>query len=91
MILYHGDDNGLVLPPTVANIQVVIVPIIKTGADNERVLNRAQEIRQQLKDAGVRAHLDVRDNYTSGWKFNDWEVKGVPLRFEIGQKDMDNS
>lgn len=91
MILYHGDDKGLVLPPTVASTQVVIVPIIKTGADNERVLAKAHEIKALLKNAGIKVHLDDRDNYTSGWKFNHWEVKGIPLRFEIGQMDMDKS
>lgn len=91
MILYHGDNNGLVLPPTVAAIQVVIVPVLKSGADNDKVLNKAYEIRAELKAAGIRVHVDDRDNQTSGWKFADWEVKGVPLRFELGFKDLDNS
>lgn len=90
MVLYHGDNNGLVLPPTVASVQVVIVPILKTGADNEKLINKAYEIKKELRAAGIRIHVDDRDNYTSGWKFNDWEVKGVPLRFELGHKDMDS-
>ncbi|KAL4444722.1 hypothetical protein ABPG74_015930 [Tetrahymena malaccensis] len=91
MILYHGDDKGLVLPPLVASTQVVIVPIIKTGADNERVLKKAHDLKAELKKAGIRVQVDDRDNYTSGWKFNHWEVKGIPLRFEIGQMDMDKN
>lgn len=83
--------QGLVLPPTVASIQVVIVPIFKSGAENDILLNKVNEIKQELKAAGIRVHVDVRDNYTSGWKFNDWEMKGVPLRFEIGHRDIENS
>lgn len=78
------------LPPPVASVQVVIVPILKAGTDNEILLNKAYEIKKQLKAAGIRIHVDNRDNYTSGWKFNDWEVKGVPLRFELGHRDMDS-
>lgn len=91
MVLYHGDDKGLVLPPTIASTQVVIVPIIKTGADNQKVFDKANEIKDELKKAGIKVAIDFRDNYTSGWKFNHWEVKGVPLRYEIGQNDLAKS
>lgn len=67
----------------------MIIPIIKTGADNEKVFNKCYLIRDELKSAGIRVLVDERDNYTSGWKFNDWEVKGIPLRFEVGQKDVE--
>jgi prolyl-tRNA synthetase len=89
VIMTHGDDSGLVLPPRVAPYQVVIVPI---GRDNwrETVLPKAQEIRQQLVDAGVRVTLDEREE-RPGWKFSEWEMRGVPLRLEIGPKDIEKS
>ena len=89
VIMTHGDDSGLVLPPRVAPYQVVIVPI---GRDNwrETVLPRAQEIRQQLVAAGIRVTLDERDE-RPGWKFAEWELRGVPLRLEIGPKDIEKS
>jgi len=88
-IMVHGDDSGLVLPPKIAPYQVVVVPI---GRDNcrEAVLPKAQEIRQQLVDAGVRVTIDERDE-RPGWKFAEWEMRGVPLRLEIGPKDIEKS
>ncbi|HEY2905565.1 MAG TPA: proline--tRNA ligase [Vicinamibacterales bacterium] len=88
-IMVHGDDSGLVLPPKIAPYQVVVVPI---GRDNwrEAVLPKAQEIRQQLVDAGIRATIDERDE-RPGWKFAEWEMRGVPLRLEIGPKDIEKS
>src|SRR5207248_1923938 len=85
----HGDDSGLILPPRVAPYQVVIVPI---GRDNwrETVLPKAQEIQQQLRSAGIRVTLDERDE-RPGWKFSEWELRGVPLRVEIGPKDIEKS
>ena len=85
----HGDDSGLVLPPAVAPYQVVIVPI---GRDNwrETVLPRAQEIQRELAAAGIRVTLDERDE-RPGWKFAEWELRGVPLRLEIGPKDIEKS
>ncbi len=80
----HGDDRGLILPPEIAPIQVVIVPII--GEDKEKILDEARKIKDELKD--FRVHLDHRDNYTPGYKFYDWELKGVPLRVEIGPRDL---
>jgi prolyl-tRNA synthetase len=89
VIMTHGDDSGLVLPPRIAPFQVVIVPI---GRDNwrEAVLPKAQEIQQQLRSAGIRVTLDERDE-RPGWKFSEWEMRGVPLRVEIGPKDIEKS
>src|SRR2546425_4787901 len=88
-IMVHGDDSGLVLPPRVAPYQVVIVPI---GRENwrETVLPRAQEIQRELTAAGIRVTLDERDE-RPGWKFAEWELRGVPLRLEIGPKDIEKS
>jgi prolyl-tRNA synthetase len=88
LIMVHGDDKGLVLPPKVAPIQVVIVPIHK-DKDAQAVKEKAGEIESELKKAGIRTHLDGRDEYTSGWKFNEWEMKGVPLRINIGLRDIE--
>ena len=89
VIMTHGDDSGLVLPPRVAPYQVVIVPI---GRENwrETVLPKAQEIQVQLAAAGIRVTLDERDE-RPGWKFSEWEMRGVPLRVEIGPKDIEKS
>lgn len=84
MIMMHGDDKGLILPPNVAPIQAVIVPIYKEE-NKEQVLKKANEIAKKLK---LRVEVDDRD-YTPGWKFNAWEVKGVPVRVEIGPKDIE--
>src|SRR5258706_2903605 len=89
-IMVHGDDSGLVLPPRVAPYQVVIVPIAR-GNCQETVLPKPREIQQQLIAGGVRVTLDDRDAYTPGWKFAEWELRGVPLRLEIGPKDLEKS
>src|SRR3954467_244399 len=88
-IMVHGDDSGLVLPPRIAPYQVVIVPI---GRDNwrETVLPKAQEIQRELAAAGIRVTLDEREE-RPGWKFAEWELRGVPLRLEIGPKDIEKS
>ena len=90
VIMTHGDDSGLVLPPNVAPYQAVIVPIPR-GNWQETVLPKAREIQQQLVAGGVRVMLDDRDAYTPGWKFSEWEMRGVPLRLEIGPKDIEKS
>ena len=89
LIMVHGDDRGLVLPPKVAPLQVVIVPIGPAGK-REAVLARARQLHQELQ-AICRVHLDDREEYTPGWKFNDWEMRGVPLRLEIGPRDMEKN
>jgi prolyl-tRNA synthetase len=88
LIMVHGDDKGLVLPPHVAPIQVVIVPIHK-DKDAKLVKDEASEIESELKRVGIRAYVDGRDEYTSGWKFNEWEMKGVPLRINLGPRDIE--
>ena len=88
LIMVHGDDKGLVLPPQVAPVQVVIVPIHK-DKDAAMVKEKAGVIESELKNAGIRVHVDGRDEYTSGWKFNEWEMKGVPLRINIGARDIE--
>lgn len=88
LIMIHGDDKGLVLPPRVAPIQVVIVPIYYSPADRETVLAKASEIKNILTQQNLRVHIDARDEVTPGYKFHDWEMKGVPLRIEIGPKDI---
>ena len=87
MIMVHSDNNGLVLPPKVAFKQVVIVPITFSKSA-EDVLKKSEELCKMLNEAGVRTHFDDRDNYKPGWKYNDWELKGIPLRIEVGPKDL---
>ncbi len=89
IIATHVDDKGAILPPRVAPVQVVIVPIVYKGKE-EVVLRAARELEQKLRNAGIRVLLDDREMYTPGWKFNYWELKGVPLRVEIGPKDVEN-
>jgi prolyl-tRNA synthetase len=89
MIMIHGDDKGLVLPPKVAPIQVVIVPIYKSDEAKEIVFPKLNEIREQLESKKIRVHVDDRSELTPGYKFNDWELKGIPLRIEIGPKDIE--
>jgi len=90
IIMVHGDDKGLALPPRLAPIQAVIVPIFKTDEEKAGVMKAAHEIRAELIAAGIRVKLDDRDGLTPGFKFNDWEMRGVPLRIEIGPKDVAN-
>jgi prolyl-tRNA synthetase len=90
VIMTHGDDGGLILPPRVAPYQVVIVPISR-GNWKETVLPKAQEIRDSLVARSIRVMLDDRDSQTPGWKFNEWEMRGVPLRLEIGPKDIEKA
>jgi prolyl-tRNA synthetase len=90
LIMTHGDDSGLILPPKVAPYQVVIVPIPPRKGDvNEAVLPKAREVMATLRAAGVRVHLDDRDTQLPGFKYAHWEMRGVPLRLEIGPKDLE--
>ena len=86
LVMVHGDERGLKLPPKVAPVQVIIVPIM-FDKTKEMVLEKAESIRNILKK-DFRVEIDIRDGYTPGWKFNEWEMRGVPLRLEIGPKDM---
>jgi prolyl-tRNA synthetase len=88
VVMMHGDDNGLVFPPRIAPYQVVVVPIPR-GNWRETVLPHAVAIRDELTAQGVRVMLDDRDAYTPGWKFAEWELRGVPVRLEIGPKDIE--
>ena len=90
VIMTHGDDSGLILPPRVAPYQVVMVPIPR-GNWQETVLPKARELRDALTAQGIRVFLDDRDAYTPGWKFAEWEMRGAPLRLEIGPKDIEKS
>lgn len=90
LIMTHGDDAGLILPPKVAPYQVVIVPIPPRKGDwNESVLPKAREVMATLRAAGLRVHLDDRDTQQPGFKYADWEMRGVPLRLEVGPKDVE--
>jgi prolyl-tRNA synthetase len=88
IIMVHGDDQGLILPPRLAPHQVVIVPIFKTDEEKALVFEAAKKIREQLVKADVRVKVDEREGQSPGFKFNDWEMRGVPLRMEIGPKDV---
>ncbi len=88
LIMVHGDDRGLVLPPKLAPIQAVIVPILFEGT-KEKVLAEAEKLKAGLEKTCLEVHIDNREEYTPGWKFNEWEIKGVPLRIEIGPKDLE--
>jgi len=84
----HGDNKGLVLPPKVAPIQVVVVPIPYKDADSNAIAAKTKAIYSSLKEKGLAVVLDDREEYTPGWKFNEWELKGVPIRIEIGPRDL---
>ncbi|MGB1780436.1 MAG: proline--tRNA ligase [Longimicrobiales bacterium] len=88
LVMTHGDDNGLIVPPRLAPVQVVIVPILK-GDNPSAVLEKVDEIAGRLKAAGVRVKVDARDNLSPGAKYYEWERKGVPFRLEIGPKDLE--
>jgi len=88
IIMVHGDDQGLIMPPRIAPIQAVIVPIYKTDEEKASVLNAAKDLKAQLVKANLRVHLDEREGFSPGWKFNDWEMRGVPVRVELGPKDV---
>jgi Prolyl-tRNA synthetase len=91
MIMVHGDDKGLVLPPRVAPIQVIIIPIYYSDEDKEKIQKVSQEIEEKLKIEKIRVQVDNREQLTPGFKFNDWEMKGIPLRIEIGPKDLEQN
>ncbi|MBN1617801.1 proline--tRNA ligase [Candidatus Dojkabacteria bacterium] len=87
LVMAHGDDKGLILPPQVAPIQAVIIPIF--AKDNKPVLERVDQVKNILKDANILVETDISDESTPGFKFNEWEMKGVPVRVEIGPKDVE--
>ncbi|GFR95325.1 bifunctional glutamate/proline--tRNA ligase [Elysia marginata] len=92
LTMVHGDNNGLVLPPRAATLQTVIVPCGITAsmseADANQLYDKCTNLAKNLNQAGIRSRADIRDNYSPGWKFNHWELKGVPLRIELGPRDL---
>jgi len=88
IIMVHGDDQGLILPPRLAPYQLVIVPIFKNDEEKATVMETAHKLRKELVAAGIRVKMDEREGQSPGFKFNDWEMRGVPLRMELGPKDV---
>ncbi|MGC8973654.1 MAG: proline--tRNA ligase, partial [Thermoproteus sp.] len=88
MLIIHGDDAGTTIPPALAPIQAVVVPIIY-GEERKAVMEAASSVAERLRASGVRVHIDDREDKTPGWKFYYWELKGVPLRIEIGKRDVE--
>ena len=92
MIMTHSDNKGLVLPPRIAQYQAVVIPVgltsKSTDAQRKEINEGAEKIEQSLRANGIRVTGDYREIYNPGWKFADWELKGVPLRFEFGPKDL---
>lgn len=90
LVMAHSDNNGLVLPPKLAPIQVVMVPIFKTEEDYKQILDRMADMKSKLVAAGITVKIDDRDNLRSGFKFAEWELKGVPVRIAMGPRDLQN-
>jgi len=90
LVMAHGDDNGLVLPPKLAPIQVVMVPIFKTPEEQERILEKMGQLKKALEAEGHSVKIDDRDNLRPGFKFAEWELKGVPVRLAMGPRDLDS-
>ncbi|MEK9852802.1 MAG: proline--tRNA ligase [Flavobacteriaceae bacterium] len=91
LIMTHSDDNGLVLPPNLAPLQVVIIPIYKGAEQQQQIAKVAENLKAQLEEKGVRVKFDNRDKFKPGYKFNEYELKGVPLRIAIGPKDLEKN
>ncbi|KAK1566958.1 hypothetical protein Q3G72_006620 [Acer saccharum] len=91
MVMVHGDEKGLVLPPKVAKWQVIVIPVPYRDANTQEIFDACAATIKTLRKAGIRAEVDKRDHYTPGWKYSYWEMKGVPLRIEIGPKDLANN
>src|SRR5204863_7632167 len=91
LIMAHGDEKGLRLPPRVAPIQVVVVPIFRNDHERARVLGETERLAESWRAAGLRVKVDDRDDLRPGYKFADWELRGVPVRVEIGPRDLDAS
>lgn len=89
LIMTHGDDKGLILPPRLAPTQVIIVPIWKSDDDKPCVREKVLQVEKALADAGIRVKSDLSEQETAGWKFNEWEMRGIPIRIEIGPKDVE--
>ncbi|MBI4991086.1 proline--tRNA ligase, partial [Candidatus Gottesmanbacteria bacterium] len=87
LIMSHGDDQGLVLPPKITPIQVIIIPVSRSDA----AVQKCDNIRKELEADGIRVKIDNREEKTVGWKFNEWELKGVPIRIEVGENEIKNN
>ncbi|HDI75128.1 MAG TPA: proline--tRNA ligase, partial [Thermoprotei archaeon] len=90
LVMVHGDNRGLVLPPKIAPIQIVIIPIFYSEKQGEKVMKYIDEVKKLLEEKKISLYVDERREKTPGWKFYEWELKGVPLRLEIGPRDVDN-
>lgn len=88
LFLTHGDDNGIILPPKIAPIQMIIMPIRKKDGDAKILLARGVELRETLTNSGIRVKVDTREEPSVGRRFNEWEVKGVPIRLEVGEREL---
>jgi prolyl-tRNA synthetase len=88
LIMTHGDNKGLIIPPKIATYKVVVIPIYYKPEEKKKVLKKVEDVLEELTKAGITAMADYREAYTPGYKYNEWEMKGVPLRIEIGPKDL---
>ncbi|MCL5101403.1 MAG: proline--tRNA ligase [Candidatus Parvarchaeota archaeon] len=88
MVLVHGDNNGLILPPKIAPVQVVVIPILKGGKTDKEIKDYAQKILDKLSSLGVRVKLDDRETFSAGWKFNEYDMKGVPIKIDVGEREL---
>ena len=91
LIMTHSDDLGLVLPPLLAPIQIILIPLVKSKDDSKKILDKTNELFESLKSKGIRVKIDNRENSSLGFKLNDSEVKGIPMRIVIGEKEIDNN
>ncbi|MBS1563196.1 MAG: proline--tRNA ligase, partial [Bacteroidetes bacterium] len=91
LVMAHSDDDGLILPPRIAPLQVVIVPIYKGPEQKEQIGEKIKDVLQQLRNAGIRVKYDDADNARPGWKFAEYEMKGVPVRVAVGLRDLENN
>jgi len=91
LVMAHSDDNGLVLPPKLAPIQVVIIPIYKTEEEFNKISEKVKSIKEKLEAKGISVKFDNRDTHKPGWKFAEYELKGIPVRLAIGPRDMENN
>jgi prolyl-tRNA synthetase len=91
LIMAHGDDNGIVIPPRLATIQVVVIPIFRKPEERQRVMQAVDNFTAQFKTAGIGFKIDDRDQHSPGWKFNEWEKRGIPMRIEVGPKDLEKN
>lgn len=91
LVMAHGDDNGIVIPPRLATVQVAVVPIFRKPEERQRVMEAVSRFAAGFKALGIGFKIDEREQYSPGWKFNDWEKRGVPLRIEVGPKDIEKN